>query len=159
MIRLSWPKVKVTRSKVKVTYAVMQNSCFGYNSWTDEWILMILRHMVDIDETLKLTQGQGHKVKDQGHIWSYVKLLFSYKSWTDDSILMILVKDCMYIWYYFRFICIFVASVGLSECQIWTCKGSNCECMRTMWKHEASAALRGDASHISCVFISIKFNK
>ena len=51
---------------------------------------MILRHMVDIDETLKLTQGQGHKVKDQGHIWSYVKLLFSYKSWTDDSILMIL---------------------------------------------------------------------
>ena len=51
---------------------------------------MILRHMVDIDETLKLTQGQGHKVKDQGHICSYVKLLFSYKSWTDDSILMIL---------------------------------------------------------------------
>ena len=46
--------------------------------------------MVDIDETLKLTQGQGHKVQDQGHICSYVKLLFSYKSWTDDSILMIL---------------------------------------------------------------------
>ena len=68
----------------------MQNSCFGYNSWTDEWILMILRHMVDNDETLKLTQGQGHKVKDQGHICSYVKLLFSYESWTDDSILMIL---------------------------------------------------------------------
>ena len=51
---------------------------------------MILRHMVDIDETLKLTQGQGHKVKDQGHICNYVKLLFSYKSWTDDSFLMIL---------------------------------------------------------------------
>ena len=87
---LNWTKVKVTRSKVKVTYAVMQNSCFGYNSWTDEWILMILRHMIDIDETLNLTQGQGHKVKDQGHICNYVKLLFSYKSWAIDSILMIL---------------------------------------------------------------------
>ena len=51
---------------------------------------MILRHMVDIDKTLKLTQGQGQKVKDQGHICNYVKLLFSYKSWTGDSILMIL---------------------------------------------------------------------
>ena len=51
---------------------------------------MILRHMIDIDETLNLTQGQGHKVKDQGHICNYVKLLFSYKSWTGDSILMIL---------------------------------------------------------------------
>ena len=51
---------------------------------------MILRHMVDIDETLTLTQGQGHNVKDQEHICSYVKLLFSYKSWAGDSILMIL---------------------------------------------------------------------
>ena len=51
---------------------------------------MILRHMIDIDETLNLTQGQGHKVKDQGHICNYVKLLFSYKSWAIDSILMIL---------------------------------------------------------------------
>ena len=50
---------------------------------------MILRHMVDIDETLKLTQGQGQKVKDQGHICNYVNLLFSYKLWADDSILMI----------------------------------------------------------------------
>ena len=88
--RLSWPKVKVTRSKVKVTYAIMQDSCFGYNSWTYEWILMILGHMVYIDETLKLTQGQGHKVKGQGHICNYVKLLLSYKSWTGDCILMIL---------------------------------------------------------------------
>ena len=46
--------------------------------------------MIDIDETLNLTQGQGHKVKDQGHICNYVKLLFSYKSWAIDSILMIL---------------------------------------------------------------------
>ena len=28
---------------------------------------MILTHIIDIDETLKLTQGQGHKVKGQGH--------------------------------------------------------------------------------------------
>ena len=28
----------------------------------------VLRHMIDIDETLNLTQGQGHKVKGQGHI-------------------------------------------------------------------------------------------
>ena len=51
---------------------------------------MILRHMIDIDETLNLTQGQGHKVKDQGQICNYVNLLFTYKSWADDSILMIL---------------------------------------------------------------------
>ena len=31
---------------------------------------------IDIDETLKLTQGQGHKVKGQGHICIYVKILF-----------------------------------------------------------------------------------
>ena len=33
---------------------------------------MILTHMIDIDE--KLTQGQGHKVKGQGHIRIYVKI-------------------------------------------------------------------------------------
>ena len=31
-----------------------------------------------------------YKVKDEGHICNYVKLLFSYKSWAIDSILMIL---------------------------------------------------------------------
>ena len=40
------------------------------------WILMILTHMDDIDEKLKLTKGQGHKVKGQGHIGIYVKKLF-----------------------------------------------------------------------------------
>ena len=34
---------------------------------------MIPTHMIDIDETLKLTQGQGHKVKGQGHIGINVK--------------------------------------------------------------------------------------
>ena len=51
---------------------------------------MILGHMVNFDETLKLTRGQGHKVKVQGHICNYVNLLFSYKLWAGDSILMIL---------------------------------------------------------------------
>ena len=72
----SWSKVKVTRSKVKVTHAFMENSCFSYKLWTDEWILMILTHMIDIDETVNLTQGQGHKVKGQGHICIYGKFLF-----------------------------------------------------------------------------------
>ena len=42
----------------------------------DDWILMMLTHMIDIDETLKLTQGQGHKVKGQGHIGIYMKKQF-----------------------------------------------------------------------------------
>ena len=36
---------------------------------------MIFTHMIDIDETLKLTQGQGHRVKGQGQINSSVKIL------------------------------------------------------------------------------------
>ena len=51
---------------------------------------MILTYVMDVDQTVTLTQGQGHKVKGQGHICNYVKLLLSYKSWTDDFILMIL---------------------------------------------------------------------
>ena len=39
----------------------------------DERILMILTHMIGIDETLKLTQGQGHKVIGQGQICIYAK--------------------------------------------------------------------------------------
>ena len=50
--------------------------CFDYKSLTDDSNWMILRHMIDIDETLKLTQGQGHKVQGQGHIGIYVKKLF-----------------------------------------------------------------------------------
>ena len=41
---------------------------------------MILSYMIGIIEMLKLTQGQGHKVKGQGQICNYVKLLFlNYK--------------------------------------------------------------------------------
>ena len=51
---------------------------------------MILIHKVDIDETLKLTQGQGNKVKEQDHIFIHVFLFcFGYKPWTGDSNLMI----------------------------------------------------------------------
>ena len=56
----------------------------------DDSILMILRHMVYIDETLNLTKGQGHKVKGQGHICINVFFCFGYKSWTVKWILMIL---------------------------------------------------------------------
>ena len=37
---------------------------------------MILTYIIDIEENIKLTQGQGLKVKGQGHITSYVKLCF-----------------------------------------------------------------------------------
>ena len=45
----------------------------------DRWILMILTYIIDIDVTVKLTQGQGHKVKGQGHICIYSKILFRLK--------------------------------------------------------------------------------
>ena len=38
--------------------------------------MMILTYIINIDETVKLTEGQGHKVKGQGHICVYVKFLF-----------------------------------------------------------------------------------
>ena len=31
--------------------------------------MMILTYVTDIDETLNLSEGQGHKVKGQGHIY------------------------------------------------------------------------------------------
>ena len=40
---------------------------------------MILTYIIDIDETVKLTQGQGHKVKGQGHICIHVNVLFWLK--------------------------------------------------------------------------------
>ena len=51
---------------------------------------MKLIHTVDIYGTLKMTKGQGHKVKGQGHICKYMKSCFGYKSGTDEWILMIL---------------------------------------------------------------------
>ena len=48
-------------------------TCFANKSRMNEWILIILTHMIDIDETLKLTQGQGDKVKGQGQLCNNVK--------------------------------------------------------------------------------------
>ena len=31
-------------------------------------------YIIDIDETVELTQGQSHKVKGQGHICTYVNI-------------------------------------------------------------------------------------
>ena len=55
---------------------------FVYKSWTDKWILMILTYIIDIDETLKLTQGQGQRSR------SYQRLCLGYNSWTFGWILM-----------------------------------------------------------------------
>ena len=40
---------------------------------------MILTNIIDMDETLKLTQSQGHKVKGQSQICNYVKNILGYK--------------------------------------------------------------------------------
>ena len=37
----------------------------SYNSRTNDRIVVKLMHKADIDATVKLTQGQGHKVKCQ----------------------------------------------------------------------------------------------
>ena len=49
--------------------------------------------MVHIDKTLKLTHGQGHKVKGQGQVYSYAKKWFAYKTQPESQILMKLI--CM----------------------------------------------------------------
>ena len=37
--------------------------------------MMILTYITDIDKLLKLTKGQGHKVKGQGHIYVLCKII------------------------------------------------------------------------------------
>ena len=48
-------------------------------------------HMTSIDKMLKLTKGQGHKVKGQGQICDFEKNCFDYISWTKDWILIMLI--------------------------------------------------------------------
>ncbi len=48
----------------------------SYKSWTIDWIMVKLMHMIKMDATLKVTKGQGHKVKGQGQICNYPKQLF-----------------------------------------------------------------------------------
>ena len=47
---------------------------FDFLSWGNDQILMILIHLVCINKVLKLTKGQGHKVKGQGHICKCVEI-------------------------------------------------------------------------------------
>ena len=70
-----------TRVRVCVCVSVCLSVCphrvfFAYKSPTDDWILMVFRYMIDINETKKLTEGQGHKVKGQGQICNFTKKLF-----------------------------------------------------------------------------------
>ena len=62
-----WPLTTLVRSK-----------CFLPINHERMDILMILTYIIDIDKTIKLTQGQGqgHKVKGQGHRGIYVKNKF-----------------------------------------------------------------------------------
>jgi len=49
-------------------------------------------HRVDIDATLKMTQGQGHKVKGQGRICNCLKKnCLGYKSQREDHIMIKLI--------------------------------------------------------------------
>ena len=50
-----------------------KNYDLGYTSRINDWIEVKLMHRVDIDATLKVTKGQGHKVKGQGQIYSYME--------------------------------------------------------------------------------------
>ena len=43
---------------------------------TDESIMMILTYIIDMDGMLRLTKGQGQKVKGQGHTYIYGYFLF-----------------------------------------------------------------------------------
>ena len=52
---------------------------FAYKWWMDGWIMMILTHMTYIDDTLKLTKGQGQRSK--------VKFTYAYAYFVDNSLL------------------------------------------------------------------------
>ena len=48
----------------------------GYKPQANHWIFIKLIQRIDNNATLKVTQGQGHKVKGQGQICYYAKTLF-----------------------------------------------------------------------------------
>ena len=62
-------KLKVTKGQglqVKgqgVNNAIMLKNCHGYKSQRDDWILIKLIHMIDINTLFKMAKCQGHKVK------------------------------------------------------------------------------------------------
>ena len=50
---------------------------------------MILTQIIDTDKMLKLTQVQGHKIKGQGQICEFVKILFQLyvmNQWLDFDV-------------------------------------------------------------------------
>ena len=58
--------------------------------WFD-WFFMILSYMIGINEILKLTEGQGHKVKV---IYAIIrKNCLGFKSQTDDCIFIKLIRS------------------------------------------------------------------
>ena len=60
--------LKLTKGHGQICNHV-RNKHFRYKSPRDDRILKTLSHMDNICEMLKLTKGQGNKVKDQGQIY------------------------------------------------------------------------------------------
>ena len=57
---------------------------------------MILTYIIDINETIELTKGQGHKVKGQGQTYTFVeKLIWLYAMYQ----LLDMDDTCTYDWY------------------------------------------------------------
>ena len=71
----SWPKIKVTRSKVKVKYAIVWKKCLGYLLWTNDCILITLMLRTHINASLKVAQDQGQRSRSnmqlcENNVWS-----------------------------------------------------------------------------------------
>ena len=49
--------------------------------------MIVLWHLINIIELLKLTQGKGHKVKGQGQICNYVKTTINYRKLPENTIM------------------------------------------------------------------------
>ena len=73
-----------------------ENTCFGYILSTNDCTLMMHIHRISIVEMLKLTKGQGQKVKGQGQTYKFVKKLiwlYTMNQWLDMD------DTCTYDWY------------------------------------------------------------
>ena len=51
----SWPKVKVTRSKVKVKSTILWKIYFDYKPWLDDRNMMMLGYMIGVSKKFRLT--------------------------------------------------------------------------------------------------------
>ena len=45
---------------------------FAFETWTEDWILMILLHIIDTNHKISLSKSQGHGVIGQGQIDSCI---------------------------------------------------------------------------------------